>query len=100
MRRPSRRSSIPRHLQRAEGSHLLSADIPGTTAEHPMEIDENAPGNQSQQVVTRTTDNETGHGSQPHPAENPSPSDDDAVLEEDMSDVDAADSVASEHPDA
>ena len=26
-----------------------------------MEIDESAPGNMSQQVVTRTTDNETGH---------------------------------------
>jgi len=52
-----------------------------------MEIDENAPGNLSQQAVTRGTDAV------------PLPPDDEAPLEEDMSDVDAADSVASEHPD-
>ena len=65
-----------------------------------MNIDENAPGNKSQQEVTRTTDNETGLDPKPREGEIPLPPDDDAPLEEDMSDVDAADSVASEHPDS
>ncbi|WP_460135933.1 hypothetical protein [Pseudomonas sp. S1_E04] len=65
-----------------------------------MDIDENAPGNQSQQPVTRTTDNETGPELKPREGQVPLPPDDDAPLEEDMSDVDAADSVASEHPDS
>ncbi|SDU96492.1 hypothetical protein [Pseudomonas mucidolens] len=64
-----------------------------------MEINENAPGNLSQQVVTRGTDNETGHDPQRDESEVPLAPDDEAPLEEDMSDVDAADSVASEHPD-
>ncbi|MCD7040047.1 hypothetical protein LRQ11_23640 [Pseudomonas sp. MAFF 311095] len=64
-----------------------------------MEINENAPGNISQQDVTRGTDNETGHDPKRDEDSIPSPPDDDAPLEEDMSDVDAADSVASEHPD-
>ncbi|MPR03854.1 hypothetical protein F0169_18315 [Pseudomonas sp. MAFF 212408] len=65
-----------------------------------MEINEDAPGNLSQQDVTRGTDNETGHD--PRRDQNPTTAphhDDGAPLEEDMSDVDAADSVASEHPD-
>lgn len=64
-----------------------------------MDIDKSAPGNISQQEVTRGTDNETGHD--PRRDENQAPllPDDGAPLEEDMSDVDAADSVASEHPD-
>nr|WP_315415371.1 hypothetical protein [uncultured Pseudomonas sp.] len=65
-----------------------------------MHIDEKAPGNQSQQVVTRTTDNETGPNPKRTEGEIPLPPEDGAPLEEDMSDVDAADSVASEHPDA
>ena len=64
-----------------------------------MEINENAPGNISQQDVTRGTDNETGHDPKRDEDHSSLPPDDDAPLEEDMSDVDAADSVASEHPD-
>lgn len=63
-----------------------------------MDIDEKAPGNQSQQQVTRTTDNETGHDPRRDEAEVPLPADDEASADEDMSDVDAANSVASEHP--
>ena len=65
-----------------------------------MHIDEKAPGNQSQQAVTRTTDNETGPDPKRDEDQIPLPPEDDAPLEEDMSDVDAADSVASEHPDS
>ncbi|MEN2393619.1 hypothetical protein [Pseudomonas halotolerans] len=65
-----------------------------------MEIDENAPGNKSQQDVTRGTDNEAGHDPKKDGTEIALPPDDDALIEEDMSDVDAADSVASEHPDS
>lgn len=64
-----------------------------------MHINENAPGNLSQQNVTRNTDNETGHDPKRDEDTIPLPPDDEAPLEEDMSDVDAADSVASEHPD-
>ena len=64
-----------------------------------MEINEKAPGNLSQQAVTRGTDNETGHDPRRDEGALPLLPDDDAPLEEDMSDVDAADSVASEHPD-
>ncbi|AKS09940.1 hypothetical protein [Pseudomonas trivialis] len=64
-----------------------------------MEIDKNAPGNISQQDVTRGTDNEAGHDPKRDEDNIPLPPDDEAPLEEDMSDVDAADSVASEHPD-
>lgn len=64
-----------------------------------MEINEKAPGNLSQQAVTRGTDNETGHDPRRDEDALPLPPDDDSPLEEDMSDVDAADSVASEHPD-
>lgn len=56
-----------------------------------MEINENAPGNISQQAVTRGTDNETGHDPKRDEDKIPLPPDDDAPLEEDMSDVDAAD---------
>lgn len=64
-----------------------------------MEINENAPGNISQQAVTRGTDNEAGHDPKRDEDHIPLPPDDEAPLEEDRSDVDAADSVASEHPD-
>ena len=64
-----------------------------------MEINEKAPGNISQQAVTRGTDNETGHDPRRDEDNVPLPPDDEAPLEEDMSDVDAAASVASEHPD-
>lgn len=63
-----------------------------------MEIDEDAPGNRSQQAVTRTTDNETGHDPRKDESPVPLPPDDEAPLEEDMSDVAATDSVAVEHP--
>jgi len=63
-----------------------------------MEINEKAQGNISQQAVTRNTDNETGHDPRCDEDDIPLPPDDEAPIEEDMSDVDAADSVASEHP--
>ena len=63
-----------------------------------MEINEKAPGNISQQAVTRGTDNETGHDPRRDEDNIPLPPDDEAPLEEDMSDVDVADSVATEHP--
>ncbi|SFX27003.1 hypothetical protein SAMN03159316_1358 [Pseudomonas sp. NFR02] len=63
-----------------------------------MEINEKAPGNISQQAVTRGTDNETGHDPRRDEDNIPLPPDDEAPLEEDMSDLDAADSVATEHP--
>lgn len=63
-----------------------------------MDIDENAPGNHSQQAVTRTTDNETGHDTKRGNPEVPLPPDDEAPVEEDMSDVDATNSVSTEHP--
>ncbi|MBS4080902.1 hypothetical protein [Pseudomonas rustica] len=65
-----------------------------------MDIDENAPGNKSQQDVTRTTDNETGHDPKRDQPEAPLPADDESPLDEDMTDVDAANSVSSEHPPA
>ncbi|WP_426136432.1 hypothetical protein [Pseudomonas sp. PWP3-1b2] len=64
-----------------------------------MDINENAPGNISQQAVTRGTDNETGHDATRDENTAAPPPEDESGLEEDMSDVDAADSVASEHPD-
>ncbi|MBK5373294.1 hypothetical protein JFT81_01420 [Pseudomonas sp. TH43] len=63
-----------------------------------MQIDEKAPGNISQQEVTRTTDNETGHDPCRDEPEGTLPADDEASVEEDMSDVDANNSVSSEHP--
>lgn len=65
-----------------------------------MEIDENAPGNQSQQHVTRETDNETGRDPRKNESEVPLPPDDESPLDEDMTDVDAANSVSSEHPES
>ncbi|KAE9647427.1 hypothetical protein [Pseudomonas sp. PB106] len=65
-----------------------------------MDIDENAPGNRSQQDVTRTTDNETGHDPKRDQPEVPLPADDEAPLDEDMSDVAANNSVSSEHPES
>ncbi|MBC3302039.1 hypothetical protein H0Z09_12975 [Pseudomonas sp. SWRI18] len=43
--------------------------------------------------------NEAGHDPERDEDNIPLPPDDEAPLEEDMSDVDAADSVVSEHPD-
>ncbi|MDR9754283.1 hypothetical protein RG836_22770 [Pseudomonas sp. SZMC_28357] len=63
-----------------------------------MDIDENAPGNISQNGVTGATDNETGHDPKQHQSEVPLPADDEAPLEEDMTDVEANDSVSEEHP--
>ena len=65
-----------------------------------MDIDENAPGNRSQQGVTRTTDNETCHDPRREAPEVPLPPDDEAAVEEDMTDVEAGNSVLSEHPEA
>ena len=65
-----------------------------------MDIDENAPGNKSQQDVTRTTNNETKHDPKRDQPEVPLPADDESPLDEDMTDVDAANSVSSEHPPA
>ncbi|MFJ7281877.1 hypothetical protein [Pseudomonas sp. NPDC099000] len=65
-----------------------------------MEIDENAPGNISQAGVTNTTDNEAGHDPKGKEPEVPLPADDEASVDEDMTDVDANNSVSSEHPEA
>jgi hypothetical protein len=65
-----------------------------------MDIDENAPGNRSQQEVTRTTDNETGHDPKRDQPEVPLPADDEALLDEDMTDVAANNSLSSEHPES
>lgn len=64
-----------------------------------MHINEDAPGNISQQQSARIAGSETGHDPKHDEDAVPLPPDDEAPLEEDMSDVDAADSVASEHPD-
>lgn len=64
-----------------------------------MDIDEDAPGNRSQQEVTRTTDNEAGHDPKRKVPEVPLPADDEAPVDEDMSDVEANNSVSSEHPE-
>ena len=64
-----------------------------------MDIDENAPGNKSQQGVTGGTDNETGHDSNEKEPEVPLPPDDEAPLDDEMADVDATNSVSSEHPE-
>lgn len=64
-----------------------------------MDIDEKAQGNISQQPVTRTTDNETGHDPHRDEPEVPLPADDEAPVDEDMSDVEANNSVSSEHPE-
>ncbi|WP_422419171.1 hypothetical protein [Pseudomonas sp. GZD-222] len=65
-----------------------------------MEIDENAPGNKSQQNVTRTTDNEAGHDPRRTESEIPLPPDDSTPVEEELSDVEANNSVSSEHPES
>ena len=63
-----------------------------------MDIDENAVGNRSQQDVTRTTDNETGHDPRKDEPEVPLPPDDEAPVDEEMTDVNANNSVSGEHP--
>lgn len=63
-----------------------------------MEIDENAPGNISQKGVSGGTDNETGHDPKRSGTEVPLPADDEASVDEEMTDVDAANSVSREHP--
>ena len=65
-----------------------------------MDIDENAPGNISQKGVTSGTDNETGHDRKRDEVEVPLPADDEAPADEEMTDVDAARPVSSEHPKA
>ncbi|EPA93997.1 hypothetical protein [Pseudomonas sp. G5(2012)] len=63
-----------------------------------MDIDENAVGNMSQQDVTRTTDNETGHDPRKDQPQVPLPPNDEAPVDDDMTDVAANNSVSSEHP--
>lgn len=63
-----------------------------------MDINENAPGNISQKGVTSNTDNETGHDPKKHESEAPLPADDESSVDEEMLDVDAVNSVSSEHP--
>jgi len=63
-----------------------------------MHIDENAPGDQSQQSATRPTDNGAGHDSTRDKPEVPLAADDEAPVDEDMADVDATNSVSQEHP--
>ncbi|RON43527.1 hypothetical protein BK666_20885 [Pseudomonas frederiksbergensis] len=62
-----------------------------------MDIDENAPGNISQKGVTSSTDNETGHDPK-RDSDVPLPADDEAPVDEEMADVDAVNSVSTEHP--
>ena len=64
-----------------------------------MDIDENAVGNRSQQDVTRTTDNETGHDPKNDAPEVLLPPNDEAPVTEDMRQVEANNPVSSEHPD-
>ncbi|MHC8314975.1 hypothetical protein [Pseudomonas sp. LB3P31] len=63
-----------------------------------MDIDKNAPGNISQQGVTGGTDNETGHDPKRGDTEVPLPADEESPVDEEMADVDANNSVSSEHP--
>ncbi|VVM39842.1 hypothetical protein PS662_02902 [Pseudomonas fluorescens] len=63
-----------------------------------MDIDENAPGNISQKGVTGVTDNETGHDPKRNEAAIPLPADDDAPVDEEMADVEAANPLSSERP--
>jgi hypothetical protein len=63
-----------------------------------MDIDENAPGNISQASVTNTTDNETGHDPHGNEPKAPLHADVEATIEEEISDVEAVNSVSSEHP--
>lgn len=65
-----------------------------------MEIDENAPGNKSQQRETLTTDNETSHDPNWNQYEVPLSPDDESPVDEDMADVNANNSVSSEHPES
>ncbi|WP_414705667.1 hypothetical protein [Pseudomonas sp.] len=64
-----------------------------------MEIDENAPGNRSQQAVKRTTGNETGNDPGFEKSEVPLAPDGEAPVDEDMTDVEAANSISTEHPE-
>lgn len=63
-----------------------------------MHIDENAPGNISQKGVTSNTDNETGHDPKKNEPEVPLPADDEAPIDDALADVNAVNSVSSEHP--
>ena len=65
-----------------------------------MDIDENAVGNMSQQDVTRRTDNETGHDPRKDQPQVPLPPNDEAPVDDDMTDVAANNSVSSEHPES
>lgn len=63
-----------------------------------MDIDEKAPGNISQQGVGGTTDNESSRDPEPDNAKLPLPDDENSLLDEEMVDVDANNSVSGEHP--
>lgn len=65
-----------------------------------MDIDENAPGNVSQQGVGGKTDNETAHESPNKGSEVPLPADDGAPVEEEMyGDMIPDDSAKADDPD-
>jgi hypothetical protein len=63
-----------------------------------LDIDENVPGNISQKGVTGGKDNEAGHEPKRNKPEMPLPADDEVPVDEEMVDVDTANSVTSEHP--
>lgn len=64
-----------------------------------MEINENAPGNISQKGGRGgTTDNESGHDPSHEDAGVPLEPNDEAPVEKEMPDVEANNSVSSEHP--
>ncbi|MBM3104289.1 hypothetical protein IIE18_04040 [Pseudomonas sp. V1] len=64
-----------------------------------MDIDENAPGNTSQQGGGGKADNETGHDPKHKEGEIPLPADDQAPVDKELADVEANNSVSSEHPE-
>ncbi|UUJ40871.1 hypothetical protein L1A22_00685 [Pseudomonas extremaustralis] len=63
-----------------------------------MVIDENAPGKVSQQVIGDKHGDETLHGRRTKEVEVSLPPEDESPVEEEMDDVDANNSVSSEHP--
>jgi len=65
-----------------------------------MDIDENAVGNRSQQDVTRTTDNETGHDPRNDAPEVSLPPNDEAPVTEDMRQAEVNNPVSSDDSDA
>jgi hypothetical protein len=79
-----RRSSTAWHLQGIVISHVQARTSRASEWRTSMDIDENAPGNKSQQGVTGGTDNETGHDPKGKEPEVPLPPDDEAPVDEEM----------------